>query len=193
MPYIAKVSDASGSWQVTELRLATNGLNDVGQAERAEWRLVIDNRPVVDNYTQVLIPQTLNVNEDGSEATIIWQAVDTPAAWGKMRLRDYALQCSTTKANAGLMLPNGIQLSTTGEQTGMVVAAIVALERGWLTEPLLFQALNGEWVTLSLSALQAAGAAIAQFRQGIYQTRKAVYDAIDAGTIVSTAQVDAAI
>lgn len=194
MPYIAQVSNTSGTWQAIELRFVPNGLNDLGQTEQANWRPVNDARPLVDNTTQVVTtPQDLLVSGDGATVTMNWNVQATPALWTKMRLKDYAVQRSTAKANGGLMLPNGVQVATTGDQAGLIVDAIESLERGWLTEPVLFQALNGEWVNLTLSDFKACGAAIAQFKQAIYVNRKAIYDAIDAGTITTSAQIDAAI
>lgn len=194
MPYIAKVSNASGSWQAVEIRFVPNGLSDLGTDEQADWRLVIDSRPAVDNTTQVVTtPQDLIVSNTGASVTMPWNVETTPVLWTKMRLKDYALQRSTAKANGGLMLPNGVQVATTGDQAGLIVDAIESLERGWLTEPVLFQALNGEWVSLTLNDFKTCGAAIAQFKQAVYVSRKAVYDAIDAGAITTSAQVDAAI
>ena len=194
MPYIAKVSNASGVWQVIDLRFVPTGLADLGSNEKADWRIVNDARPAVDNWTQaVTTPQELVVSDDGTTVTQAWNVETTPVLWSKMRLKDYALQASTAKANGGLMLPNGVQVATTGEQAGLIIDAIEALERGWISEPVLFQALNGEWVSLTLGDFKAAGAVIAQFKQAVYVLRKAVYDAIDAGTITSSAQVLAAI
>ena len=194
MPYIAKVSNTSGVWQAVELRLASNGLLDISFAERADWRLVSENRPIVDNYTQVLTaPQDLVVSDDGASVTMPWSVVSTPTLWSRMRLKDYALQRSTQKASSGLMLPNGIQVATSAEQAGLIVDAIEALERGWLAEPVLFQALNGEWVTLTLEDLKAVGAAIAKFKQAIYLSRKEIYDAIDAERITTGDQIDSVV
>jgi len=194
MPYIANVSNASGTWRAIELRFVPNGLSDLGAAEQAAWRLVNDTRPSVDNTTQVVTtPQDLVVSSDGSSVSMSWNIENTPSLWTKMRLKDYAVARSTAKANGGLMLPNGVQVATTGEQAGLIIDAIESLERGWLSEPVLFQALNGEWVSLTLNDFKGCGAAIAQFKQAIYTARKAVYDAIDAGTITTSAQVDVAI
>src|SRR5512144_2075145 len=162
MPYIAKVSNVSGTWQASELRFVPNGLSDIGIAEQADWRLVIDNRPSADNYTQVVTtPKDLIVSDTGESVTMNWNVEATPVLWTKMRLKDYALARSTAKANGGLMLPNGVQVSTTGDQAGLIVDAIESLERGWISEPVLFQALNGEWVSLTLNDFKACGAAIA--------------------------------
>lgn len=194
MPYLAKVSNTSGAWTVIELRFVPNGLQDLCIAEQASWRLVVNNHPTVDNTTQVVTtPQDLAVSADGATVTMNWNVESTPVVWTKMRLKDYVVQQSTAKANGGLMLPNGVQLATTSDQAGLIIDAIESLERGWISEPVLFQTLNGEWASLGLNDFKAIGSAIAQFKQGIYVARKAVYDAIDAGVITTSAQVDAAI
>ena len=189
MGYIAQTN---GGQTVLELREGV--LADIAPADMANWRQVQEVWPVVDNVTTVItIPADPVVSQDGSTVTMTWQTQQPPALWNRMRLKDYALQRSMAKADGGMLLPNGVELATSSGQAGLIVDAIEAIERGWAVEPYRIQALNGAWVSLTKDDLLACGQALTRFRLENYASREACEIAIDAGTITSGAQVDAAI
>jgi hypothetical protein len=110
-----------------------------------------------------------------------------------MNLARFANERSMAKAVGGMTLPNGVRLATDSAKSGEIVDAIEAIERGWDAEPFQIQDAVGQWVSLAKADLEAAGAAITQFRIANYAARKACLDDIATGKITSEAQVLAAI
>lgn len=185
MPYIARTD---GGQSVLELRQGV--LTDIADADRSNWRTVTENRPNVDNLTQVLSTFTLSVQN--GYVSMDWQVTSPPDVWNKARLKEYATQRSWQKRVAGLTLPNGVRVDTSADSLTMIQGAVQSLERGYISEPVAFCALSGP-VQATLADLKGVWAAIAAFTEASFAARSACFAAIDAGTITTSAQVDAVI
>jgi hypothetical protein len=189
MSYIARVTGTPGNYTVVDFMEAS--LSDVSTGQG--WVPVTQTWPTVDNNTQVQAVAVLTPAANGQSVSWTLNVYPENPLVAKENLRQYAVSQSIAKANGGVKLPSGAKLGTDPATSGEIVDAIEAIERGWASEPYTIQTLNGAWVSLSKADLLAAGGAITQFRLANYSARKACLDAINAGTITTSAQVLAAI
>lgn len=184
--YIAQVTGTAPTFTVAQIM---QGAISQAPAGQSGWVPVNVTYPTIDNVTQIYTTPTWTVASDGSSVNLTFVVENLPQAWAQMGLINFATTQSQALAYGGLTLPNGVQLATTDDKIGALYDVIVALQNGWAASPFTVQTANGAFVDLALSDLQAAAAAIAQFRQSNYTKRKACIAAIQAGTITSSAQV----
>lgn len=185
MPYIARTD---GGQSVLEVREGV--LSDIADAERSNWLTVTENRPNIDNLTQVLSTFTYSVQN--GYVSMDWQVTTPPVLFNKDKLKKYAANRSWRKREAGLTLPNGVRVDTSADSLTMIIGAVQSLERGYISEPVSFCALSGP-VQATLDDLKAVWAAIAAYTEASFAARLACFAAIDAGTITTSAQVDAVV
>jgi hypothetical protein len=185
MSYIARTN---GGRTVLEFRQGT--LDLIPLEDRENWRVVTENRPGVDNWTQVItVPQEPVVSEDGSTVSMGWYVAAPPVVWNRMRLKDYADAAATRKINAGMSLPNGDAINTNDHSLLMLVISLLALQGGSITPPLEVPTISG-WTQMDLGAIQGVFGFIAYKGRAIYAAWKSVYDQIDAGTITTSTEID---
>lgn len=186
MPYIARTD---GGNSVLELRQGV--LEDVAESDRSNWRTVRDTPPTIDHLTQVFIRTGIIVLTDTS-VEVQYQIFNEPEDVIKERLKQYAADRSWRKREAGLTLPTGVRVDTSADSLTMIIGAVQSLERGYVQEPVSFCAMSGP-VQATLDDLKGVWAAIAAYTEASFAARSACFAAIDAGTITTSAQVDAAV
>lgn len=181
MGYIAKVSGAD----VVDMRVGV--LTDIPEADRGNWRDVAETGTMAtDPLAEVRYIDTLTLSEPN--VYLVWAKTVLPAAWVKMRLKEYAGQKRWQHSQKGLTLPDGTVIDTSDASKSKINQTLGVLERGWITS-VDWKAKTGK-VTLDLAALTALAQAVAAFEQACFQAEFAVCDAIDAGTITTKAGID---
>ena len=186
--YIAQITGTAPDFTVAQFMQGSQA-----PAGQTGWVPVTLTYPTFDNVTQIMTVPAWTVASDGSSVALTFAVENLPQPWAVMGLINFATQQSQALAYGGLTLPNGIQLATTDDKISALNDIIIALQNGWASSPFTLQTANGLFVSLTLSDLQMAGAAIAAFRQSNYTKRQACIAAIEAGTVTSSAQVIAAI
>ena len=186
--YIAQITGTAPDFTVAQFMQGSQA-----PAGQTGWVPVTLTYPTFDNVTQIMTVPAWTVASDGSSVALTFAVENLPQPWAVMGLINFATQQSQALAYGGLTLPNGIQLATTDDKISALNDIIIALQNGWASSPFTLQTVNGLFVSLTLSDLQMAGAAIAAFRQSNYTKRQACIAAIEAGTVTSSAQVIAAI
>lgn len=181
MGYIAKVSGAD----VVELRIGS--LADIPEADRANWRNVLETGTTnTDPFTEVKYIDTLTLSEP--TVHLVWAKNILPAAWIKMRLKEYVAQKRWQHSQGGLALPDGTVIDTTDASKSKINQTLGVLERGWISS-VDWKAKTGK-LTLDLAALTAIAQAVAGFEQACFAAEFAICDAIEAGTITTKAEID---
>lgn len=107
----------------------------------------------------------------------------------KAELKDYAAAVRWAKEQGGLTL-NGMGIKTDTEARVKVRELRDNMTAGALSDPFYFKATTG-WVQLNLAAVNGVYAAIVKHVAATFATERTVSLAIDAGTITTTAAVDA--
>ena len=187
--YVAKVSNASGAWDVVSFQAGQ--VSDIPEADRANWRLVENSQPPqFDPITQSVFKSGFNVSQDGLTVSLAWTIHTDPAVCSVWALSEYAKRRSYEIRISGYTLPNGVKVDTTAESIAMINGAIEALERGWVEGPVPFAAMNG-FVEVSLDDLKAIAAAVAQFTQGSFARRVECLAAIEDGKLTTKDAVNA--
>jgi hypothetical protein len=176
MPYIARTD---GGLTVIEIRQGS--LADIAEVERANWRDVQEVRPSGRG-------PALTVNGDGSQVNLVWPGGSADSAWQAMELKAYAAEVRWQRASGGLTLPNGVRVDTSDASQDKITAALLILERGWVSS-ISFKAVSG-WATLDLAAMTGIAQAVAAYVQACFAAEKECLDAIAAGAVKSRAEVD---
>ena len=182
-PYVARTAGGE-----TVLELRQGALADIPEADRANWRAVMEAESSLDRLTQVRTYPQLIASGD-NPVVMTWLAETGPAEWNKLRLKQYASQVRWDKTQAGLTLSNGIKLSTTDASQGRITAALLILERGWV-KAIRWKADSG-WIDVDLATMTQIAQAVAAYVQACFATEAAIGDAINAGDISSGTAIDA--
>jgi len=184
MAYIARTDGGSS---VLELRTGT--LADIPEADRANWRSCFEVRPTIDPATRSWSGPTLTVNGDGSQVNLVWTATDPAPAWVQLKLRTLAADVRYQKEIAGLVLPSGLKIATDRDSQAKIQQALDILEKGWV--PSLDWKTSSGWVTLDLDTMTGIAQAVMAHVQGCFSAEKALLEAIAAGTVTTSADVNA--
>lgn len=108
----------------------------------------------------------------------------------KPALIAYAAAKRWAKETGGITLPNEVEVATDTVAQTKIAAAKTAFDNGTITGSIEFKAVNG-WFTVDAATMTQVYAAVVAHVQGCYVQEKAAVDGINAGTITTTAQVDA--
>lgn len=109
----------------------------------------------------------------------------------KAYLRAYAADKRYAVETGGTRLPNGLAVATDRVTQNALDRTINALERGFASEPVQWKGATG-WIPLTKTDLLGLAAAMTAHVQEAYAAEKTVSDGIEAGTITTTAQIEAA-
>lgn len=181
MAYIAKVSGAD----VVELRVGV--LTDIPEADRVNWRSVIESLPLFDRATQAVDVGSIDVINDTVVMTYTIKTV--PAVLAKMRLRDQAAAARWKRTQSGVTLPSGVRIKTDETSKAKIDQALAMLEKGW-TSAINWKVGTNEYATLDLAAMTGVAQAVAAYEQACFETEKSIIAEIEAGTITTVAQID---
>lgn len=176
MAYIARTD---GGQSVKEIRQGS--LADIPEDDRANWRIVIEDRPSGRG-------PGADINGDGSQVNLRWPGLAPHPAWVKMELRAYAAEARWRKTQGGLTLPNGVRVDTSDASQAKITQALLMLQQGWVPS-IEFKAVTG-WVTLDEAAMTGIAQAVAAYVQGCFAAEKALLEAMAAGSVTTRAQVD---
>ncbi|WP_065755194.1 DUF4376 domain-containing protein [Bradyrhizobium paxllaeri] len=123
---------------------------------------------------------------DGKVVMIYDYVIDKPA------LKAVAANLRWNIEMAGMTLPNGLPVATDRESQGMIVGAVVAA----MANPAFtckWKAADGTFVTLDAATVIMVGTAVSQFIEVCFSAEAHVVGEIDAGTLTTIDQVEAAI
>lgn len=182
MPYIARTG---GTPELLEIREGT--LTDIPEAERSQWLTVQESSAGLDPITQVRAGFLFSVNQMGDQVQLIHQSVTMPTAWRRMRLKQSARDKRWRVEVGGTML-GGMAIPTDDRAKVLIKGAAETVGDEDIDTFIL-----GD-VAIAMTGLQfkAAWAAVVEHVRLTFSTLAAVYDAIDADTILTTADIDAA-
>ena len=182
-PYIARTNGGD-----TVLELRQGKLEDILEAERGNWRTVMESVSVYDGLTQQrTFPQ---FTASGDNVVVMTYLAETgPQVWNRMRLKDYAAQKRWQLTQAGLTLPNGIKIATSDASQGRITAALLILEREWV--PSIRWKADTGWIDVDLATMTLIAQAVSAYVQACFAVEADVHAAIDAGEITTGAEVDA--
>lgn len=185
MPYIARTDGGQDILQWRE-----GQLSDLAPDDQPNWRQVVEVYNPTNPIGQIRGTPSFTVSANGSTVAMTWAPFDMPTWWAAYKLKAYADQIAAEKMAAGLSLPNGVKLGTTDSSLLRLLFGFVAGQAGMISAPVDALATSG-WLSLQASDFAGAFGAIWQRGVAIYAAWKAVYDAIDAGSITTQAQIDA--
>jgi len=191
MPYIVKVANQNGAWVAVDKKFGT--LAQIPPSDVANWRNAGELiYPAIDNDTQIYASPTVSISADGSTVSLSFQVETLPSWWSIETLKNKASQLSLMRRPASVMLSNGALVGTDSTSQTLILGALTGAQAGLVTLPLSISAMNGAY-SFSLANLQEAYTAISGAILASYAKLNACCAAIDAGTITTGAQVDAAI
>jgi len=108
----------------------------------------------------------------------------------KTALKAYAAQVRYNKETGGMTVM-GATIPTDRETQSKLSGAVLAFQTGALTGSIDWKSSSG-WLTLDQAAVTGIATPVAAHVQAAFSAEKAVSEAIDAGTITTRADVDAA-
>lgn len=154
---------------------------------------IVDNVIIVgDNYVP---PAGYILGPDGGKVGDVWNGSaytsPLPTLPTKVELVAYAAAKRWQVETGGITLQGGLRVATTEIAQGKIEAAYNAFANGTLAGPIQFKALTG-WIEVGAAMISAVYAAVVLHVQACYAAEKVVVDAINADTITTVAQVDAA-
>jgi hypothetical protein len=109
----------------------------------------------------------------------------------KAQLKAYAADRRWRKETGGVTLPSGVIVRTDDAAQRKVAELRRRAEAGEIMLPFGFKAAAG-WIDVGLPAIAAIDQAIAAHVAGCYALERQIAGGIDAGTIATTMQIDAA-
>lgn len=184
MSYIGRTN---GGNTVIEIREGV--LSDIPEDDRANWRNAEQVKPNPNNWTVTRASApTLTVNGDGSQINIIWNNMPIDAAWGKMRLKDYAANVRWNKQQGGITLLNGMKIKTDDASQAKIHQAFSVLKEGWV-ESIDFKTSMG-FVTIDFATITLIAQAVAAHIQHCFTAEKAILAAIDADEVTLGTEID---
>lgn len=182
MSYIAKTN---GGNTVLELRVGT--LSDIPEDDRANWRVAYESFPNVNRMFYNVTGPVISVNGDGSQVNIQWQSEEKPEAMKRLHLKEHAAQVRWHKQQAGITL-NGMKIKTDDESLAKIHQVFSILEKEWVPS-VVFKTGNG-FVELDLAGITAVSQAAMTHIQSCFVKEKEIIEAIEAGTVTTTSQID---
>lgn len=180
MPYIAKVSGSD----VVELRVGL--LSDIPANDVVNWRTVVEVGPQNDRVCEIRKIASITLVEPNVE--MVWTVERLPEAWCRMRLKEYAGN-KRWQVETGGTLVGDVPVATDDAAQRKISELRRRAEASEISLPFEFKSQNG-WISLGLAAIQGVDQAVSAHVQASYATEKAVSDAIDAGTVTTTADID---
>src|SRR5574337_1841545 len=191
MPYIVKVANQNGTWVAVDKKVGT--LAQIPPSDVANWRNAGEIiYPAIDNDTQIRTSPKVTISADGSTVQLSFNVETLPSWWAIETLKNKASQLSTQRRPTSVMLSNGALVGTDSASQTLILGAITGAQAGLVTLPLSIAALNGAF-SFTLANLQEAYTAISGAILASYAKLNTCCAAIDAGTITTGSQVDAAI
>ncbi len=106
-------------------------------------------------------------------------------------LKVYAGEVRKTIEEQGVILPTGVAVQSDVESQGKIAQTIQSIDLGLITEPVNWKSASG-FVPLMRADLIAVGTVVAQHVQRSFNAEMAVVAGIEAGSIATPAEVDAA-
>lgn len=94
-------------------------------------------------------------------------------------------------AYGGCEVMPGVVVDSSADGQAMLTGVVQSFERGFITEPISFRAVNG-WIDLTYQMALGAAAAVAQHIQKAFASQKAVEARIESGELITIPAVDAA-
>lgn len=180
MPYVAKTN---GTNAIMELRQGY--LAQIPEADRANWVQVQEQTPAFDAVGQMRGAIQFAVNAQGDSVQMIHQSIDMPAYWRRMKLKERAAQKRWDVETGGVTFA-GMPIPTDDRAKVLIQGAASTVA----DEDSKTFVLGSSKVTLTGTQFRAVWAAIVAHVDQCFAAQGAIYDAIDADEITTTAAID---
>ena len=119
-----------------------------------------------------------------------WAANEAKAPTASAKLKAHAAMRRWEREQGGITLPGNIMVATDTAAQVKIAELRRRVAAGEVAVPFSFKAASG-WVDLSEATIIAVDQAVAVHIQDCYATERQISDAIDAGTVTTTAEIDA--
>lgn len=106
-------------------------------------------------------------------------------------LKVYAGKVRKTIEEQDVVLPSGVAVQSDTESQGKIAQTILSIDLGLISQPVNWKSSSG-FVLLTRADLITVGTAVAQHVQRSFNAEMAVVMQIDAGTVTTATEVDAA-
>jgi hypothetical protein len=188
MPYIAKVFDNAGTFEVVELRQGT--LNDIPQSQVDDWRTVTEQQPDPNEDVETLGGVVLTINPTGTSVVLDREMRTNNIHWSRMRLINYTKDKRQRVERGGLTLANGTKIDTDIANQYEISILKRRGDDGQITFPYRYRVRGNDFIDLTLAQITAADNAIADHIKNAILIEESVISDILAGTIISRNQID---
>lgn len=121
-----------------------------------------------------------------------WMIAVRSSALTKAQLHAYAATARWTKQAGGMTSQTFGPLRTDDQTTAMLTSLITSLNLSIVTEPINYKGVTG-WASLTKAQLTAIAQEIAQYVQRCFNANMDIDGQIEAGTITTYEQIDAAL
>ena len=120
-----------------------------------------------------------------------WAANEAKQPSAAVKLKAHAATRRWEKEQGGITLPGNVKVATDTPAQVKIAELRRRVAAREVAVPFSFKAASG-WTDLTENAIIAVDKAVAAHIQACYATERQISDAIDAGTITTTAEIDAA-
>ena len=120
-----------------------------------------------------------------------WAANEAKAPSAAAKLKAHAAMRRWEKEQGGITLPGNVMVATDTPAQVKIAELRRRVASGEVAVPFSFKSASG-WVDLNEATIIAVDQAVAAHIQSCYATEREISDAIDAGTVTTTAAIDAA-